>query len=111
MRLWEFVDVETQKLYALSEFLLGRADDTDTQKTISIPSFISLAKSMGLNINDNELRNIATKPPLDDIIVNVTDSEVVFSGAGKAGKVTDTMTVTQAQDTVKKMANRANDLK
>lgn len=111
MRLWEFVDVETQKLYALSEFLLGRSKDTDTQKTISIPSFISLAKGMGLNINDRQLRDLATKAPLNDIIVNVTNDQVVFSGAGQTGKVTDKMTVSQAQDTVQKMASRANDLK
>ena len=103
MRLWEFVDAETQKLYALSKFLLGEHQ----RKPISIPSFIALARSMGLNINDDQLRDIATKPPLNDIIVNVTDDQVIFAGSGQSTEVTDKMTVTQAQDTVKKMANRA----
>ena len=107
MRLWEFADVEAQKLYALSEFLLGSADDSNTQKTVSIPTFLGLAKDMGLNITDNELRNLAQKPPLKNIIVNVTDEEVIFAGAGQTTKVSDTMTVTNAQDVVKKMANRA----
>jgi len=110
MRLWEFADVEAQKLYALSEYLLGRADDTGSKKTISITSFLNVARSMGLNVNDNELRDLVTKPPLNDIIVNVTDDSVVFSGAGASGKVTDKMTVKQAQDTVAKMANRANEI-
>jgi hypothetical protein len=107
MRLWEFANTESQKLYALSEFLLGRAEDSDSEKTIGIKDFLSLAKGMGLNINPSMLRDLATQPPLNSIIVNVTGDEVVFAGAGKDTKVSDQMTVTQAQDVVAKMANRA----
>jgi len=110
MRIQEFADTETQKLYAISEFLLGRADDTDTQKSISIPAFIGMARSIGLNLTDQSLRDLATKPPLNKIIVNVTDDSVIFAGAGEATKVTDKMTVSQAQDTVAKMADRANEI-
>lgn len=114
MRLWEFAGaVEKQQLVALSEFLLGRSDDTNTPKTISIKTFLDQASAMGVNITDSQLRDLATQEPLKNVIVNVTDEEVVFSGAGQSEKITDKMTVTQAQNTVAKMAKNAlpNNLK
>jgi len=107
MRLWEFAEVEKQQLVALSEFLLGRADDTGAKFKISIPTFLSMASDLGVNITDSQLRDLATQEPLKNIIVNVTGDEVIFAGGGQGEKVTDTMTVTQAQDTVEKMADRA----
>jgi len=106
MLIREVTDITDQKLIALSEFLIGQADE-GTEKTISIPGFIQLAQDLGINITDSQLRDLAEKPPLSNVIVNVTGEEVVFRGGGKDAKVTDTMTVTQAQDTVEKMANRA----
>lgn len=109
MLILEVVDPNTEKLLALSQYILGRADDTAASKKINIESFLNLAHSMGVNITDSKLRDMATQPPLSNVIVNVTDNEVVFAGAGQDTQVTDTMTVTQAQDTVEKMAQRAMD--
>ena len=114
MRLWEFAEaVGKQQLVALSEFLLGRADDTGASKKISIKAFLEMASDMGINITDSQLRELSTQEPLKNVIVNVTNDEIIFSGAGQSDKVTDTMTVNQAQDTVKKMAKNAlpNNLK
>jgi hypothetical protein len=108
MRLWEFAGaVEKQQLVALSEFLLGRADDTGAEFKISIPTFLGMASDMGVNITDSQLRDLATQEPLSNVIVNVTGDEIIFAGGGSDAKISDTMTVTQAQDTVEKMAKNA----
>ena len=110
MKIFEVTDTSKEKLVALSQFLLGRADDTDAKKSISIKAFIDIAKDMGINItNDSQLRDLAGEPPLNSVIVNVTDDQIIFSGAGESTQIGDQMTVTQAQDTVEKMAKRAID--
>lgn len=106
MRLNEF-DVSsknTQELTALSQFLVSRAQDTDAQKKISIAAFLELASNIGISLSDSQLRNIAQQPPLNELIADVTDTEVVFKGAVEDAP---TMSVDQARDTVNKMAKRA----
>ena len=104
----EITDTSYAKLVALSQFLIGRADDTDAESTISIDAFVNIAQDMGINLSRNQLRDVVTKPPLNNVIVNVTDREVIFKGAsGESQPEDDTMSVDQAQDTVEKMAKRA----
>ena len=108
MKIFEVTDTSKEKLVALSQFLLGRADDTGAKKSISTKAFIEIAKDMGINItSDAQLKDLAEEPPLSSVIVNVTDDQIIFSGAGENTEVGDQMTVTQAQDTVEKMAKRA----
>ena len=114
MRILEFTSrsdkPSAQQLTALAEYLLGRADDEDTQHTVPIGVFLSMAHNMGVNITDNQLRTLAGEDPLKNIIVNVTDEEIILSGAGSDDAGADTMTVDQAQDTVAGMADSANEL-
>ena len=107
MLICEVTDINNEKLVALGQFLMGRAGDTGAKKSISIDAFVNLAQSMGINISADQIRDIADKEPLNNIIVNVTNDEIIFAGAGTDSQVTDTMTVKQAQDTVEKMAKRA----
>ena len=111
MLICEVTDVSQEKLVALGQFLIGRAGDTGAKKSISIDAFVNVAQSMGININKDSLRDLAEKQPLDNVIVNITDDEVIFTGANTASA--DTMTVDQAEKTVEKMAKRAlpNNLK
>ena len=117
MLIREVTDVNQQKLIALGEFLIGRAGDTGAQKKISIDAFVNMAQSMGINIsaenNAQQLRDLASREPLKNTIVNITNDEIIFTGAGTETPTGDTMSVQQAQDTVEKMAKRAlpNDLK
>ena len=99
-----------QQLTALAEYLLGRTDDADSSKSVPINAFLSMAHNMGVNITDTQLRTLATEDPLNNIIVNVTDDEIILNGAGQDASDADTMTVDQAQDTVAGMANSANEL-
>jgi hypothetical protein len=106
MRLFEFEvsNVHTEKLAALSQFLVSRAQDTDAQKKISIAAFLELANNMGISLTDDQLRNLVQQPPLSELISDVTDSEVIFKGAVEDAP---NMTVDQARDTVDTMAKRA----
>jgi len=106
MKLIEFEvnSANTQKLAALSQFLLARAQDTDAEKKISIAAFVDLAKNVGVSLNDAQLRNLVQQAPLKELIADVTDTEVIFKGAVEGAP---NMTVDQARETVNTMAQRA----
>ena len=106
MKLIEFEvnSANTQKLAALSQFLLSRAQDTDAEKKISIAAFVDLAKNIGVSLNDAQLRNLVQQAPLKELIADVTDTDVIFKGAVEGAP---NMTVDQARETVNTMAQRA----
>lgn len=110
MRLVEFdvSTVNTEKLAALSQFLLSRANDTDAKKTMPVSSFMDLATNMGIALSDQQLRNLIQQPPLNAIIANIEGDEdtgiITFVGNDSAAP---NMTVDQARDTVNTMAKRA----
>lgn len=110
MRICEFQEssVDSSKLVALAQFLLGRAKDTDAKRTINTKSFLSLAKNMGISLTADQLKTLITQPPLNNVIANVEGDDengtVIFKGEEQ---VTDTMTVDQARQTVDAMAKRA----
>ena len=101
-------DVDANKLAALSQFLLGRAKDTDAAKTISTAAFIKLASNMGISITADRLLDLIQQPPLNNIIANIEGDTITFQGADV---VPATMTVDQARQTVDSMAKRAIDIK
>lgn len=107
MLLKEVLTPEDPKLVALAQYLTDRATDTGAKKTVDIDTFISMAGNMGISITVDQLRDIATQVPLKNVILNVTDDQVVLKGAGEGQTVSDTMTVDQAEKTVEKMAKRA----
>jgi len=100
---------DAQKLLALSQFLISRAQDTNSQKKISTAAFINLAQNMGISLTQDNLTTLSQQPPLSTIIQTVTPTEIIFQGSGEEA-VTDTMTVDQARQTVDTMAKRAIDI-
>jgi hypothetical protein len=115
MRINEFAVVgsgpDAERIAAMSQFLVGRAQDTGARRTISTETFINLARAQGISLTAEQLKDMIQRPPLNNIIADVTgddnnSGEIVFRGADVgAGK--DTMTVDQAQATVDNMAKRA----
>ena len=101
---------DAERIMALSQFLMARAQDTDAQKKISGDAFIKLANSMGISLTRDNLMTMSQQPPLSNVIQTVSPTEVLFRGAEQE-PVTDTMTVDQAQKTVDSMAKRAIDIK
>lgn len=108
MRLFEVTDVNTTKLAAIGQFLLGRADDTGAKKTISVDTFLGLARDMGIALSASQLRDMAQEPPLNNIIADIQGNEIIFQGSEEyVPGSDDTMTTDQARATVDKMAKRA----
>lgn len=112
MRLYEFESPlrgdNSGELAALSQFLIGRADDQGSTKTISIGAFLKAANDMGISLTRDQLISQSQEQPLNNLIQNVTDDEVVFKGSEEPD---DTMSVDQARDTVDSMAKRASSKK
>jgi hypothetical protein len=96
--------VDDSELEALTQFLIGRAGDTNAQKQISVDAFLRLAQSMGISLSKDQLITAIQQPPLSNLIDNIQGNDIVFAGA----QVPDsTMSVDKARDTVNKMAKRA----
>ena len=105
MRITEVAaDPRAQRLAAMTQFLLGRSEDTASAKKISTDAYLKLAADMGISLTKSQLLDLAQQPPLSSLIANVEDDEIIFKGAEQAP---DTMTVDQAQKTVDSMAKRA----
>ena len=100
-------DVDVNKLAAVSQFLLGRAEDTDAARTISTDAFIKLASNMGISVTPDRLMDLIQQPPLNNIIANIEGDTITFQGADV---VPAAMTVDQARQTVDSMAKRAIDI-
>lgn len=96
----------TQRLVALSQFLIGRADDTNAQKKISVNAFIQLAANQGISLTREQLIDLSQKSPLNNLIANVEGDEIIFKGEDSS-EVSNKMTVDQARKTVDTMAKRA----
>lgn len=110
MRFGEFyeedsADPDVEKLAALCQFLIGRAQDTDAVKQISTDAFLSLAQNQGISLTRSKLIDLSQQPPLSNFIANVEPDKITFRGAEP--EVSSTMSVDQARDTVEKMAKRA----
>jgi len=96
------------QLMALSRLLLGRAEDSNAEKSFPLESFIKVASDMGISLSDTRLRELIEQPPLNSVIVGINgegpDAKVLFKGSDE---VAPDMSVDQARDTVDTMAKRA----
>jgi hypothetical protein len=106
MKITEVAGQDSQKLLALSQFLLGRADDTTAAKQISQPAFIDLAKSLGVNVTPDNLNQLISQAPLKNILEPIEPGTGVvrFKGNVSGG---GGMTVDQARATVDANAKAA----
>lgn len=100
---------DLEKLAALAQFMIGRAQDTNAQKRMNLGSFISIANNMGIAMTPQQLIAASTQSPLDSLILNIEGDgptgTITFKGADE--QVTSQMSVDQARDTVDSMAKRA----
>lgn len=107
MRIDEVTDPSTQKLVALSQFLLGRSTDRAAKKQISQDAFVDLAKNMGINITKDSLTELVSKPPLSNILEPIEIGSSVIRFKGNEEPPEGGMTVDQAQQVVDKNAKAA----
>ena len=106
MRLYEFRDSNTQKLAALSQFLLGRSQDQAAKKEISQQAFIDLAKSLGVNVTEQNLGELIARDPLKNILEPLEPNSGVVRFRGNT-ETTTGMTVDQAEQVVDANAKAA----
>ena len=108
MRLYEFAETDNnaQKLAALSQFLSGRADDETATKQISQKAFVDLAKSLGVNITDQNLGVMIDSEPLNNLLEPFDPNSGIVRFKGDTEAATG-MSVDQAQEVVNSNAKSA----
>jgi hypothetical protein len=106
MRIFEVADPDTQRLAALSQFLLGRSEDETAKKQISQTAFIDLAKSLGVNVTADNLGDLISQEPLSNILEPLEPNSNVVRFRGDTEAATG-MSVDQARAVVDSNAKAA----
>ena len=102
MKMFE-VDGQAVELAALVQYLMGKSEDLKSKPQMKTDTFISMAKSMGVNVSFGNLQALAQQAPLKNMITDLNQDVVSFGDADPDVK----MPVDKARDTVKKMAKRS----
>ena len=106
MLIREVADLNTQRLAALSQFLLGRSEDETAKKQISQTAFIDLAKSLGVNVTLDNLGDLISQEPLSNILEPLEPNSGVVRFKGDTEAATG-MSVDQARAVVDSNAKAA----
>jgi hypothetical protein len=106
MLIREVADPNTQRLAALSQFLLGRSEDETAKKQISQTAFIDLAKSLGVNVTADNLGDLISQEPLSNILEPLEPNSNVVRFKGDTEAATG-MSVDQARAVVDSNAKAA----
>lgn len=106
MLIREVADPNTQRLAALSQFLLGRSQDETAKKQISQEAFIDLAKSVGVNVTPDNLGDLISQEPLSNLLEPLEPNSGVVRFKGDTEAATG-MSVDQARAVVDSNAKSA----
>ena len=106
MLIREVADPNTQRLAALSQFLLGRSQDESAAKQISQQAFIDAAKSLGVNVTSANLGDLISQEPLSNILEPLEPNTGVVRFKGNTEAKTG-MSVDQARAVVDSNAKAA----
>ena len=99
--------VDSAKLMALSQFLSGRASDTDGQKQISTQAFVQMAQSLGVNVTPDTLGDLIAKPPLSNLLLPYEPNSNVIKFKGNDEPGEEPMDTDQAEKVVDSNAKSA----
>jgi hypothetical protein len=106
MLIREVADHNTQRLAALSQFLLGRSNDESAKKQISQQAFVDLAKSLGVNVTLDNLGDLISQEPLSNILEPLDPNSGIVRFKGDTEAATG-MSVDQARAVVDSNAKAA----
>jgi len=95
------------KLMALTQFLAGRAGDTDSKKQISTQAFIELAQSLGVNVTADNLGDMIAKEPLSNVLLPYEPNSNVVKFKGNTDVTDTSMDTDQAEKVVSSNAKAA----
>ena len=98
---------DSGKLMALSQFLSGRANDTDAKKQISTRAFIDLAQSLGVNVTADTIGDLIAKEPLSNVLQPYDPNSGVVSFKGNDEPGEEPMDTAQAEKVVNSNAKAA----
>jgi hypothetical protein len=105
MKIKELYESEEEKLTALSQFLIGRADDEDSASTLSVDAFVAIADRMGMSLDYDSLSDMVERGALSNVVKDMDKEKLTFSSEKE---ITDKgMSVDKARNTVNNMAKRA----
>jgi len=99
--------VDSGKLMALTQFLSGRANDTDSKKQISTQAFVQLAQSLGVNVTADTLGDLIAKEPLSNVLLPYEPNSNVIKFKGNDEPSDQTMDTDQAEKVVDSNAKAA----
>ena len=97
---------EEEKLAALGQYLIGRADDHNAASQLSIESFIAIADRLGMSVDFDTLSNMVERGVLGDVILDVDQEQIRFKSKKEASGP-EGMPVDKAEAVVGNMAKRA----
>ena len=99
--------VDSSKLMALTQFLSGRASDTDSKKQISTKAFIQMAQNLGINVTADNLGDLIAKEPLSNILLPYEPNSNVVKFKGNDEPSDTQMDTDQAEQVVNQNAKAA----
>jgi len=95
-----------EKLAALGQFLIGRANDQNATSKLSVEAFISIAEKMGIPLDAESLQDMVMQGELENIITNMDNKEISFKSE-KQVQDNPNLSIDKARNTVNNMAQRA----
>jgi len=107
MKIFEVADPSTQKLVALSQFLLGRSTDESAKKQISQDAFINAAQSLGINVTPDTLGELISHEPLKNVLEPLDPNSGVIRFKGNDDPADAAMSVDQSRAIVDQNAKAA----
>lgn len=93
------------KLYAILSQIAGRIKDTGSDSPMSLTAILDILNESGLNITDEQFREMYVNPPLSGVIAGVEGDDVTFVGQRK--ETSAAIKPDQSTATLEKMAKRA----
>jgi len=108
MRAFELLNEDIkdlEKLTALGQFLIARANDKNATSELSVDAFISIANKMGIPLDLDSLQELVMKGEFQNVISDMNKERIKFKSEKQ---VADSgMPMDRAQNVVSQMAKRA----
>jgi len=99
---------EEEKLAALGQYMIGRANNQNAPSELSIEAFIAIADRLGMSVDFDTISDMLERGVLTDVIADVDQDNIRFNSKEKAqGPENMGVPVDKAEAQVKQMANRA----
>lgn len=95
------------KLSAILNQIAGRVADTGADSGMSLTALLNILNSAGINISEEQFRQMVTAPPLNNVVSSVQGDTVTF--LGQRSDTGSSIKPNQTTGTLEKMAKRAAD--